>query len=366
MAAMLSTEIPVIQEIPHLEESIEINEIPKITVESSYKETPGTDNEPPYVYTKLELITPKVNYTIPTSSCIYYKNEIFTFESLEHDKAGKYVSQKFKEKATYFNNRVNNTFLEISITDAQNAYNDFTAKNNFTVIFGSRACCEGYRITKFCFNFEDNNMFIEQESCWGCDNYIDTFDTFNFPINENHKAFQDVLETSLEFLKNRRKDLCIRAADRGNIEELRTAHKNGSPLSTWVCNQAAIVGSYECLEYAFNNGAQMNAKTSEYAARGGNIKCLKLTHKNGVPWDKNTTFAAAERGKIQCFIYAYENGCELHPEASMCAANFGHLNILHYYVKKNIPFSKGTYRQASKDGLQNKCVEFLTANGCVE
>jgi len=363
MAAMLAEEISVIQEIPHLKESIEI---PKITVESSYKETPETDNDPPYVYERLDLITPKVNYTVPTSSCIYYKNKIFTFESLEHDKDGKYVPQKFEEKATYFDNRVNNTFLEISITDAQNAYDDFIAKNNFTVIFGSRACCHGYRITKFCFDFENNNMFIEQESCWGCDNYIDTFDTFNYSINENHRAFQDVLETALEFLKNRRKNLCIKSADRGNIEELKTAHKNGSPLSTWVCNQAATAGSYECLQYAFNNGAQMNAKTSEYAAGGGNIKCLKFTRENGVMWDKNTTSAAAESGNIECFSYAYENGCELDPKASMWAANNGHLNILQYYVKKNIPFSEGTYRRASNNGLNNKCVEFLTANGCVK
>jgi hypothetical protein len=44
MAAMLSTEIPVIQEIPHLEDSMEINKIPKIMMKPIQKKSKSICN----------------------------------------------------------------------------------------------------------------------------------------------------------------------------------------------------------------------------------------------------------------------------------------------------------------------------------
>lgn len=90
-----------------------------IEFKHAIKEYTTTSDEPPTSSYSCQLITPDVNFTIPTRSCIYYQNNIFDFKSLENDENGKYVPEKFKNKAKFFDNRVNNTLLEISINDAK-------------------------------------------------------------------------------------------------------------------------------------------------------------------------------------------------------------------------------------------------------
>jgi hypothetical protein len=331
-----------------------------------YKESPGNQNDPSTVFSKLELVTHNIQFTIPTGACIYYENKIFTFESLEQNENGKYDSQKFKDKATYFDNRVNNTFREISICDAKKALFDFTTKNNFTVIFGSRACCNGYRITKLGFEFTNDNLFIEQESCWGCDNYVDTMDSHNYPINENTEILHLMLSTALQHLKNKRKDHCISAASKGKIEWLKYAHQKGYQWDSWTCACAAGGGHIDCLKYARENGCEWNEKTTESAASRGNIECLKYAIENGCPIGEEITRWTAEGGSLECLKYLHEYGHPFHEMTTFAAAQHGRLECLKYAIENGAPKHPETCRMARGNCQGDACYNYARENGCPE
>lgn len=337
-----------------------------IIFKHEYKDCPSSENEPQTSYSRCELITPDVHYYIPTRACIYYENKLFDFKSLENDENGNYDSQKFKNKATYFDNRVNDTSSETSISDAEKALNDFINKNNFTVIYGCRACCHGYRITKFCFDFVNDNVSIEQESCWGCDNFIDTYEIYNYSINDNITVFQLMVTTISEYMKNYRKYGCITAAYKGKIEWLQHYHTNGYPWDVWTSANAATNDDSECLEYCFFNGCEWDKKTCELAASNGKYKCLKFAIDNGCDIDIETVKFAAQSGNIECLKLAYETCGEWHNETTKEAARHGHIECLKFALDNGAPKHEKTcyYAKGNMKGLE--CYEYALANGCPE
>lgn len=328
-----------------------------------YTEYPESSNDPPGSYSRRELITHDAKITIPILSCIHYENKLFTFESLENDENGVYVPQKFLEKATYFNNRVNNVSIETSIFDAEKALIDFRFKNNFSVVYGRSGCCSGYAITKFGFDFLNNNVSIEQDSCWGCDNRNDISTIHNYVIDDNNDVLFLMLNTLLEYIKNKRKDSCTRAASHGNMEWLKYAQEKGYHWDKWTCSSAAGGGYVDCLKYLHENGCNWDEKTCEYAAGNGHIDCLKFAIENGCPYENEITRWTAQGGSLECLKYLHEQGCPFHEKTTFAAAQHGHLNCLIYAVENGASKHPETCSMARGNCSGDACYNYAIANG---
>jgi hypothetical protein len=253
----------------------------------SYKETQADSNNPPYVYARCTLVTHDVDFKIPNSGCVYYENKHFTLQSLSHDKNLKYIRKKSDDNFNYMNNRISKKSIDISICDAKRALLDFELRNNFTVIFGERPCCEGYLITKLGFDFQNNKVNIEQESTCSCNYYTDTCEVHKYTIEDNYETLLLMLTTTFNYMKQRRIDSCNRAAYYGDIEGLKYAHKKGRPWNEFTCRTAAVKGNLVCLQYLHENGCPWDKTTIEYAEMGrpnkGHADCVEYAKENGCP-----------------------------------------------------------------------------------
>ena len=342
------------------EESVDHVKIEKMKLDSLYEEYPGE------TLIRCVLITHDANFRIPTNACIHYENKHFTFESLENDENGKCVSEKWKSSRDYFENRVNKTSLEISICDAKKALLDFKCKNNFTVIYGCNPCCEGYLITKLCFDFPNNSVNIEQQSTCSCDYYVSMFDICTYTIEDNSETLSLMLSTALQYIKNRAKDSCTRAAIMGNLGWLQYAHEQGYTWGKFTCENAAYKGHLDCLKYLHENGCPWDANTCEGAAAGGFIQCLKYAREHGCPWESNTINSAALHGCLDCLQYAHENGCIWHEETTKSASRHGNFECLKYAVENGAPKHPETCRYARGNCSGPACYNYAIANGFPE
>ena len=253
----------------------------------SCRETPTDSDNPPYVYARSTLVTHDVEFKIPNSGCIYYENKDFTLKSLSHDENLKYMRKKSNDNYNYIHNRISKKSIDISICDAKRALLDFELKNNFTVIFGERPCCEGYLITKLGFDFENNEANIEQESTCSCNYYMDTYEIHKYTIEDNYETLLLMFTTVIEYMKKRRPDSCNRAAYYGDIEGLKYAHKKGRQWNEFTCRTAAVNGHLVCLQYLHENGCPWDKTTIEYAERGrpkkGHADCVEYAKEHGCP-----------------------------------------------------------------------------------
>jgi hypothetical protein len=249
----------------------------------SYKETPADANNPPYIYAKCTLVTHDVQIQIPNSGCVYYKNKNFALRSLSQDENLKYNRKKSDDNDNYINNRISKEPIYTSINDAKRALSDFELKNNFTVIFGNRPCCYGYLITKLGFDFQKNEVNIEQDCTCSCNYYMDTYEVHTYTIEDNYETLQLMFNTVIKYMKNRRIDSCNRAAYYGDLEGLKYAHKKGHPWNEFTCRNAASKGHLVCLEYLHENGCPWDKTTIEYAEKNGHKECLEYANEHGCP-----------------------------------------------------------------------------------
>jgi ankyrin repeat protein len=122
---------------------------------------------------------------------------------------------------------------------------------------------------------------------------------------------------------------CVYAAEKGHLDCLEYAHKNGccfdnlsfynefsnfidndaDDFSGNICHIAAKNGHLDCLKYAHENNCKLDLWTCFYAAENGHLDCLKYLHENKCPWNEETCAAAAANGHLHCLKYAHENGC---------------------------------------------------------
>jgi hypothetical protein len=253
----------------------------------SCRETPTDANNPPYVHARTTLVTHDVEFKIPNSGCIYYENKDFTLQSLSQDENLKYNRKKSDDNYNYIHNRISKKSIDISICDAKRALLDFELKNNFTVIFGNRPCCEGYLITKLGFDFQNNEVNIEQECTCSCNYYMDTYEVHTYTIDDNYETLLLMFNTVIEYMKKRRPDSCNRAAYYGDIEGLKYAHKKGHPWNEFTCRTAAVKGQLVCLQYLHENGCPWDKTTIEYAEMGrpkkGHADCVEYAKEHGCP-----------------------------------------------------------------------------------
>lgn len=84
-----------------------------------------------------------------------------------------------------------------------------------------------------------------------------------------------------------------KAAENGDVNELRRLRELGRQLTAQTCAGSAENGNLECLQYLHENGCQWDERTCAYAARYGNLECLTYAHENGCPWDTMTCAGAA-------------------------------------------------------------------------
>lgn len=249
----------------------------------SYKETPAEPDNPPYVYAKCTLVTHDVEFNIPNSGCIYYEKKNFTLRSLSQDKNLKYNRKKSDDNDNHINNRIIKKSIDISIYDAKRALSDFELKNNFTVILGNRPCCYGYLITKLGFDFQKNEVNIEQDCTCSCNYYMDTYEIHTYTIEDNYETLLLMFKTVIDYMKKRRPDSCNRAAYYGDIEGLKYSHKKGRPWNEFTCRNAAFGGHLVCLQYLHENGCPWDKTTIEYAEKNGHTGCVKYAKEHGCP-----------------------------------------------------------------------------------
>ena len=125
-------------------------------------------------------------------------------------------------------------------------------------------------------------------------------------------------------------ETCTKAAEAGDLEELKKMYENGCPWDDWTPARAAQNGHLECLKYCFENGCPWDRWTPTFAAANGHLECLKYLNENGCPWNIYTPSLAAEKGHLECLKYAHENGCSWDLRTPRFAAENGHLECFKY------------------------------------
>ena len=67
-----------------------------------------------------------------------------------------------------------------------------------------------------------------------------------------------------------------------------------------TCSKAAEAGDLEELKKMHLSGRTWDNSTSSFAAFNGQLECLKYAHENGCPWDFYTPALAAQNGHLDC------------------------------------------------------------------
>ena len=146
-----------------------------------------------------------------------------------------------------------------------------------------------------------------------------------------------------------------KAAENGDVNELRRLRELGRQLTAQTCAGSAENGNLECLQYLHENGCQWDERTCAYAARYGNLECLTYAHENGCPWDTMTCAGAALNDDLECLQYAHENGCPWDEETCSHAAFSGILQCLRYAHDHGCPWDARVFECAT----QNRNLEIL-------
>ena len=155
----------------------------------------------------------------------------------------------------------------------------------------------------------------------------------------------------------------MRAAYRGNLDELRRLHEAGCPWNANTIYVAAEFGQLHCLRYALEHGCEVDEYACTGAASNGHLDCLRYLHEHNVEWDANTTYRAALNGQLHCLRYAMEHGCRVNGGACDWAAYNGHLDCLTYLHEHNAPWDGWALMVAARRG-HLECLKFMVESRC--
>ena len=147
-----------------------------------------------------EIITSTGKYEIQKDVCLYYKNLYFELKEL-YEIDGYFNPDKFIEINDKFRDRIYFTSIEQSINNMKEAINDFSSKNNFSIILGDKGCCGGYSLTKLSFDFNNDNFILEQDGGECYDNLIE--DILKYSITEHRETINLIFEKTLTYLINK-------------------------------------------------------------------------------------------------------------------------------------------------------------------
>lgn len=122
----------------------------------------------------------------------------------------------------------------------------------------------------------------------------------------------------------------IQYAKSGNLEALKSLHKQGYKFCDLMTKTAAKCGHLECLKYLHEHDCKWHPDTLICAICNGHLECLKYLHEHGCEWHEGTTSFAAMYKQNECLKYAMENGCEWNEYTTTAAATHNNLEVLRY------------------------------------
>lgn len=99
------------------------------------------------------------------------------------------------------------------------------------------------------------------------------------------------------------RSICYSAAQHGNLECLKYAHKNNCPLDDYTSSLDAYCGSLDCLKYMIMNFCPWDEGKCKFTAHNGFIDLLKFSHENGCSWGEDTCKSAAS-SSAWCMLMA--------------------------------------------------------------
>ena len=98
---------------------------------------------------------------------------------------------------------------------------------------------------------------------------------------------------------------------------------------------AADNGQLNCLKYAHKSDCPLNKSTCYIAAENGHLNCLKYAHENGCPWDESICDISCEDGHHKILKYSVENGCKYN-----VINMFFNIKVTNKKIKKCIEYIK--------------------------
>ena len=191
-----------------------------------------------------------------------------------------------------------------------------------------------------------------------------------YPL-DNRTCYYAARNGHLEILKYAHENGCIwdwkvcsNASLNGHLAILKYAHENGCIWDWKVCSNGALNGHLAILKYARENNCDWRMSVCENAAKNGHLDCLIYAHENGCKWNYLTCSLASLNGHLDCLKYAHENGCEWLMSTCENAAKNGHLDCLKYAHENNCPWNWITCYRAAGNGHLN-CLKYAHENGCL-
>ena len=143
-----------------------------------------------------------------------------------------------------------------------------------------------------------------------------TIKNSNRNVDENKDIFisdlssQSQVVDALTDWKDAKENFVRRVARRGDAELLKYAkEKLRLPWDEFTAYDCAEKGNLECLKYAVKNGCAVDAYTIAKASEYGHIKCVKFLHESGCEWDERTCANARRRGHQDILDYCRDEGC---------------------------------------------------------
>ena len=159
------------------------------------------------------------------------------------------------------------------------------------------------------------------------------------------------------------------AVENGQLECLRIAHEQGSPLDAQLCILAAKHKHLHCLQYLHEQGCAWSRHVCKFAAANGDLAMLTYAHQQGCKWNAEVYLAAAQGGHLQCLKYANEQGLVMsdnpHYAHGPCtaAASHGHLDCLAYLRELDFSWDAETMSGAARGGHAD-CLRYTIEHGC--
>jgi hypothetical protein len=155
----------------------------------------------------------------------------------------------------------------------------------------------------------------------------------------------------------------VLVAGSGHIKCLKYMHEKGYEMGDFVCEGAASRGQLECLKYAHENGCPWNEDVCKYAARRGKLECLRYAHENGCPWDYEVCNEASCNGRYECLKYAHENGCPWENDnPKICEEYAGNCVYSHYrdeHENSDYWSEERKSKWEKKLETSKKCLEYI-------
>jgi hypothetical protein len=144
--------------------------------------------------------------------------------------------------------------------------------------------------------------------------------------------------------------LCSRAAELGELEQLEYLRTFGCPWDKSTCALAACEGHLAVLQWARANGCPWDETTCSGAAYNGHMHVLEWAHAKKCPWTPKTIRAAVSRNDLAMVRWALHEGCSFDEGCTAEAAARNHLGMLQFLRRDACRWNEKTVEAAAFAG----------------